>query len=296
MSPADVRFLERDGWAVAYRRTGDGPPLVLLHATLSSSAQLRSLADRLAASFTVIAVDRRGSADSQPPGASVVGPIDVAVHVADLAAILAAERVGPALAVGHSYGGCLALELAARRPELVGGCWVYEPPYAPVGPPGVRRALANVARRTAAAGRGAGPGAAAEAFLEAVAGPRALDALSPGARARVRLAGPAALADAALAGLDPAGLGRIRCRVVVASGTASAPVYAEIASALVERIPDAAHERLEGAVHGAPISNPGVVADAIEAFAGGRPPTGDRGRIRPGDRSSPRPRTGSPER
>jgi pimeloyl-ACP methyl ester carboxylesterase len=267
VSETAVRFLERDGWAVAYRRTGDGPPLVLLHATLSSSAQLRSLADRLAGSFTVIAVDRRGSGESRPPRASPAGPIDVGVHVEDLAAILAAEQIGPVLAVGHSYGGCLALELAARQPGLVWGSWVYEPPYAPVGPPPVRRSLDDVARLTEAAGRQGGHGAAAEAFLSAVGGAGALAALSPAARGRIRLAGPAALADAALVGLDPAGLSGIRCRVVVVTGTASPPVYAVIAEALVARIPDAVHESIEGAVHGTPITNAGIVAGAIEAFA-----------------------------
>ena len=70
-----VRFLERDGWALAYHRTGEGPPLLLLHATLSSSRQLQSLANRLAASYPVIAVDRRGSGESRPPGSQRAGPI-----------------------------------------------------------------------------------------------------------------------------------------------------------------------------------------------------------------------------
>ncbi|MBF6606123.1 MAG: alpha/beta hydrolase [Chloroflexi bacterium] len=267
MSGAPVRFLERDGWALAYRRTGGGPSLVLLHATLSSSAQLQSLADRLAASFTVIAVDRRGSGESRPPGAPPPGPIDVAVHVDDLAAILAAERVEPILAVGHSYGGCLALEFAARRPGLITGSWVYEPPYAPIGGPAVRATLADVARRTAAAGRRGGQGAAAEAFLSAVGGAGAIQGLSPAARQRIRLAGSAALADAALLGLEPDGLERIRCPVVVATGTASQPVYAAIAEALVERVPEAAREWIDGAAHGAPLTHSGIVAAAIEAFA-----------------------------
>ena len=267
MSDPAIRFLEREGWAMAYRRSGIGPPLILLHATLSSSAQLQPLADLLAASFTVIAVDRRGSGETRPPGAPQAGPIDVGVHVDDLVAILATERVGPVLAVGHSYGGCLALEFAARRSELVAGIWVYEPPYAPVGTPPVRAALADVARQTAAAGRRGGHGAAAEAFLSAVGGSVALQGLSPAARQRVRLAGSAALADAALRGLDRAGLGGIRCPVVIATGSADPSVYAAIAEALVERIPGAIIEPIDDSAHGAPIVRPGLIAAAIEAFA-----------------------------
>lgn len=186
------RFLSRDGWAVAYRRSGEGPPLLLLHATLSSSAQLQPLADQLAARFTVIAVDRRGSGESRPPAALEPGPIDVAVHVDDIVAILAAERIRSVVVVGHSYGGCLALDLAARRPELVEGVWVYEPPYGPAGPPSVRAALAEIGRRTVAADRRGGPAAAAEVFLAAVAGQAAVAALSPTALARLRSSGPSA--------------------------------------------------------------------------------------------------------
>lgn len=267
MSLAAVRFLEREGWSVAYRRAGDGPPILLLHATLSSSAQLQALAERLAAAHTVVAVDRRGSGESRPPEGLAPGPIDVAVHVADLEAILAAERLGPVVAAGHSYGGCLALELAARRPGLVAGAWAYEPPYAPAGPPAIRAALVEVGRRTAAAGRTGSPGDAAETFLAAVAGDGAVDGLSPGARQRVRRADRAALADAALLGLEPDGLARIRCPVVVATGTASEPVYAAIAGGLVARIPAAGRASIEGAGHGAPISHPAVVGAAIAAFA-----------------------------
>lgn len=260
-------LLERDGWAIVYRRTGEGPPILLLHATLASSGQLQSLAERLAERHTVLAVDRRGSGEARPPDGALAGPIDVGDHVSDLAAILSAEGVRPVLVVGHSYGGCLALELAARRPDLVAGAWVHEPPYAPVGPPAIRAALVSVGERTAAAARTGGPGDAAETFLAAVAGPEAVAALSPGARERVRLGGRGALADATLLGLDPDGLARIACPVVISTGTASEAFYDVIADALLARIAGATRTTIEGAGHGAPMSHPGPVAAAIADFA-----------------------------
>lgn len=272
MSPAEPRFLERDGWSIAYRRSGAGSPILLLHATLASAAQLGSLAERLASAHTVVAVDRRGSGETRPPDGFAPGPIDVAVHVKDLAAILAAECVGPVLVAGHSYGGCLALELAARRPDLVSGVWVHEPPYAPVGPPAVRAALVEVGERTAAAARNGEPGDAAETFLAAVAGSAAVAALSAGARARVRQAGRGALADAALLGFEPDGLGRVVCPVVISTGTASEPFYRVIADALLERIATARVTTIDGAGHGAPMSHPALVAAAIEDFAATLPP------------------------
>jgi pimeloyl-ACP methyl ester carboxylesterase len=262
-----LRRLAVPGARIAYRRAGEGPTLLLLHATLSSAGQLRRLTEHLSATFTVIAIDRRGSGATELEPAMTVGPIDVAVHVADIGAVLAAEGLGPALVVGHSYGGALALELAARRPDLVVGVWAFEPPYAPVGRPAVRAALVALERATAEAGRLGGPGAAAEAFLAGVAGPEAIARLAPASLERLRQAGNGALADAGLLGLDPDGLALIDRPVELALGGASEPFYAELAAGLVTRIAGASLVSLPGARHDAPIVDPTPVAAAIRGFA-----------------------------
>lgn len=271
--PAEAgwRRLERPGAVIAYRRLGRGRPLVLLHATLSSSDQLRPLIELLARSFTVLAIDRRASGRSRLPAAAVPAPIDVAVHVEDVAAVIAVEGVGPALVVGHSYGACVALELAARRPGLVTGVWAYEPPFGPVGGPRLQAVLAELGRRTAEAQARGGPAAAAETFLELVIGREAFVRLSPAALARARAAGAAAVADGALLGLDAGGLGRIACPVALAVGSAGHPLYVELAEGLRARLPSAttALITLAGVGHGAPITHPALVAAAIEAFARG---------------------------
>jgi pimeloyl-ACP methyl ester carboxylesterase len=260
------------GARIAYRRAGDGPPLLLLHATLSSAGQLRRLIELLSEAFTVIAVDRRGSGATELDPAVTVGPIDVAVHVADVGDVLEAEGLGPVLVVGHSYGGALALELAARRPDLVVGVWAFEPPYAPVGPPAVRAALVALERATAEAGRLVGPGAAAEAFLSGVAGPEAVARLAPASLERLRQAGNGALADAGLLGFDPDGLARIDRPVELALGAASEPFYADLAAGLRKRMADTSLVTLPGARHDAPIVDPTPVAAAIRAFADRRVP------------------------
>src|SRR5664280_87541 len=109
MTGASMRTLAiADGTTLAYRvfadahGFGDGIPIVLLHATLSASVQLAGLARLLAARGPVLALDRRGS------GESVVvtpRPLDVAIHVADVVALLDAEAVAAAILVGHSFGG-----------------------------------------------------------------------------------------------------------------------------------------------------------------------------------------------
>ena len=62
-----------------------GIPIVLLHATLSASVQLAGLARILAVRGPVFALDRRGSGESAMPAPR---QLDVAVHVADVAALL----------------------------------------------------------------------------------------------------------------------------------------------------------------------------------------------------------------
>lgn len=253
------------GDAIGWRLTGAGPvPLVLLHGTLSTGTQLDRLAAGLAktGAVTVHALDRRGSGTSRLADPR---PLDVSVHVGDVVAYLDARGIGRAILVGVSFGGGLALEIAARHPERVIALVAYEPPYGPVGPPEVRDGIASVGGAVEAAYRAGGAPAAAETFLRAVAGDAAWDRLPD--RARVFLAGEGdgALADAGLNGLDPDGLSLITAPATILTGGASDPFYAPIADGLVARIPGARRDTLEGLSHPSPITSPATVAAAIRA-------------------------------
>jgi lipase len=82
------------------------PPLVCLHGVTSYGGRFEGLAEPLAARYHVLAFDLLGHGHS-----SWEPPWDVDAH---LAAILAAVPDGPATWIGHSFGGRLAAELAAR--------------------------------------------------------------------------------------------------------------------------------------------------------------------------------------
>jgi pimeloyl-ACP methyl ester carboxylesterase len=259
-------LLTGDGARLAYRAfaTAHGTegrvPVVLLHATLSASAQLEVLGRLLAARGPVFALDRRGSGESAVPATR---PLDVGVHVADVAALLDAEGLGAAILVGHSFGGVVALEAAARIPERVIAVVAWEPPYGPLADVETRAAFAAVAVATARAHAAGGAPAAAAAFLDGVAGKGAWQSLSARARAFIAAQGDGAFADAGLAGLDPAGLARIAAPVTILAGTASEAFYSPIARALVERVPGARLVTLGGLRHTAPITDAGPVAAAI---------------------------------
>jgi pimeloyl-ACP methyl ester carboxylesterase len=238
--------------------------VLLLHGTLSSARQLDRLAHSLAepGDVTVHALDRRGSGSSR---LAVPRPLDVATHVDDVRAYLDARAIEQADIAGMSFGGVLALELAARLPGRVRSVVAYEPPYGPVADPETLAWFRDLAADTARAHAERGPAGAAETFLRAVAGDAAWDRLAPRGRTFLEAEGDGALADAGLTGLDPDGLGRIACPACILTGSASEAFYAPIADALAARIPGARRDTLEGLTHPSPITQPGIVAAAIRA-------------------------------
>ncbi|MET8441492.1 MULTISPECIES: alpha/beta fold hydrolase [Streptomyces] len=123
------KTLSRDGTSIAYRRHGDGPPVILVGGALSTAADEGPLAALLAPRFTVLTYDRRGRGASGDGG-----PWAPRREIEDLAAVAAAAG-GRVSLFGMLSGGALALEAqAAGLPvDLLA---VYQPPYTP-GPDGL---------------------------------------------------------------------------------------------------------------------------------------------------------------
>jgi epoxide hydrolase 4 len=107
---------------------GQGPPVVMLHGFpefwYSWRHQLPALAD---AGFRAIAPDLRGYNESdKPPG---VASYRSAKLVGDVAGLIEDLRSGPAVLVGHDWGGVIAWLLVMRRPDLVRGLAVLNAPH-----------------------------------------------------------------------------------------------------------------------------------------------------------------------
>lgn len=98
--------LARYDWGDASR-----PALVCLHGVTSHGRHFAHLAERLSDRFRVVALDLRGHGGSpwEPPW-------HLEQHVAD---VLEAAPPGPAVWLGHSFGGRVAYEAAAAAPERV---------------------------------------------------------------------------------------------------------------------------------------------------------------------------------
>jgi pimeloyl-ACP methyl ester carboxylesterase len=98
---------------------GSGPRVVFVHGSVANGAMTWSAQPPLAASYTLLIVNRPGYPPSAP-----LERIDFERQANEIAEIF--ER-GDHL-VGHSYGGVISLLAAARRPELLRSLTVCEPP------------------------------------------------------------------------------------------------------------------------------------------------------------------------
>jgi len=258
-----------DGQRLATRDLA-GPPgapdLVLLHATLSSSGQLLRLALGLRDAARTLLIDRRGSGESVM---TAPAPVSIARHTADIAAALDAAGIERPVIFGHSFGALLALEFAARYPRRVAAAIAYEPPYGAVADPVMRSMIGRVGHAVADAYAAGGPARAAEVFVRAVAGDSGWDRLTPPQRAFLEAEGSGALADASMLGLEPLGLARITCPVVLVTGGESDAFYAPIADELAVRIPGSTRLTLPGLRHTAPITDPAPFAALIRETLSG---------------------------
>jgi len=110
-------YTVRDAVRLHYLRSGGGgPPLVLLHG-LTANAQFFGglLGAGLAEHHDVIRVDLRGRGLSDKPATGY----SMAEHAADVLAVLDAAQLDDAIVCGHSFGGMLAMWLAAHHPDRV---------------------------------------------------------------------------------------------------------------------------------------------------------------------------------
>ncbi len=107
----------------AHRFGPPGPARVLaLHGLTGHGGRWRALAESRLADVAVLAPDLIGHGHS-----SWDAPWTIDANVAALAALTEREATGPVVVVGHSFGGAIALALAAARPDLVASLVLLDP-------------------------------------------------------------------------------------------------------------------------------------------------------------------------
>ena len=115
----DTRFAtSADGTRIAYDVVGRGPPLLLLHGGGHNRRYWHNAGyvDRLAADYTVIAIDIRGSGESDKPRDPSFYTIDH--HCNDILAVADACSADRFSLWGYSYGGNIGRYVAARSARV----------------------------------------------------------------------------------------------------------------------------------------------------------------------------------
>jgi pimeloyl-ACP methyl ester carboxylesterase len=242
----------------------DGDPMVVLvHGSLDRAGSFARVLRRLDDLHTV-AFDRRGynrSRDALPLNTTLDGQIDDLLEVID-------DR--PAVVVGHSYGGDVALGAALRQAgsSPIVAVVAYEPPMPWLGFwQSSKEPVSGSASPTAVDPEDQSPAAAAERFFRRMVGDAAWDRLPEEARAGRRADGPAL--DAELRALRlaeaPFDVGSLGIPATYGLGSKSVERYRLTAQWLVEHTPGAELIEISGASHGAHLTHPDAFAALVRS-------------------------------
>jgi pimeloyl-ACP methyl ester carboxylesterase len=246
----DIDSLDRGLWADEAGNPHH-PLIALIHGTMDRSSGMLKLSRQLDPLYRVLRYDRRGYGKSAPHP----GPFSMDEQVEDLVSLLDGR---PAVLVGHSYGGNVALATAVRHPELVLAVAVYETPmsWQPWWP-------GTTAGGDAVATRGT-PEDAAERFMRSMIGVEKWEALPEKTRAQRRTEGRALVGELVdLRDHEPWRPEEVHVPVMCGYGTEGKPHHKLGMEFVADTVAGARLVELPGCRHDAPLSHPALFAKAM---------------------------------
>jgi pimeloyl-ACP methyl ester carboxylesterase len=227
-----------------YEELGAGTPILGIHGSPSSSVLWEDAARQLGRHGRCILYDRRGFHRSPLPDGTTA--LDLDDHVDDALGLLDALSARPAVVVGRSTGGLVALALALREPGAVLGLALLEPALFTIDP-GAAEWAAGLRERVLDAARDE-PGAAARAVVVDALGDEVWSSWPAELRDLLDGTSPAVLAEARGKGLDlsddpyvvdPAELAALGLPTLLVSGADSPAPLRAVVARLTEAMPDA---------------------------------------------------------
>ncbi len=247
---------------------GSGDAVVFIHG-LSVADTFAPVVEQLASAGThrLIRYHRRGYGESGPRRGRC---ISIEGHAADCVALLAALGVTRAHFVGHSYGGCVALQAAIDHPEVVSSLVLLEPALFREPDKGPLR---SQLRRFVAMHRAGDDAAAVDGFWSFVGGPCWREDVSrtvPGAPNQAVVDAAAAFdsdipsAPAWRFGAEEAAA--IVCPALHVLGSDTLPVFRAGADLLCSWLPRVERVTLPGANHLLHVQQPERAAALIADF------------------------------
>jgi pimeloyl-ACP methyl ester carboxylesterase len=259
---------------------GEGPPLLMAHATGFHGHVWGPVASLLARRFHCIAFDERGHGDSDP---APDGNYDWNGFATDALAVIDALHLGddsPLRAVGHSCGGALLVLAEERRPGTFAQLWLYEPVMMPLDAlpalPGGENPLAAGARRRRPTF------ASRDAAYDNYAGKPPFNVLDPAAlhayveygfapqpdgsvRLKCEPENEARTYDMGMHHDAFEHLPEVKVPVTVVCGEVTDAFPEPVIRMVAERLPDGKAEVLPGLGHFGPLQDPAAIAASIVA-------------------------------
>jgi esterase len=234
--------LRVNGVSLYYEEHGTGESIVCIHGTGSSAVLWADAATTLAAHGRTIVYDRRGFSRSERPEPFVT---DVHQHTNDAAALIDALAAAPAIVIGRSHGGEVAVDLALRYPEHVRGLVLLEGGGLSLGEE-FRRWLAELDQKVFAAAD-SDVDTVGEAMLSSVIGDEGWEGLPEPVKKVFTANGPAIVAEhrGGLLDVSAEQLGTIVQPTLLVGGRDSGPAFAEVTRLVAGAMPSARVEWVE---------------------------------------------------
>lgn len=238
------------GYRLWAQESGEGGDVLvaLIHGSLDRAAGM-AMVSRNIRHHKTLRYDRRGYARS----VGHPGPFTMKGNADDLEELLDGRR---AILIGHSYGGNVALAVAARLGDQIIGVSTYEAPLSwqswwPTGTAGAAAASAEAPQ-------------AAEAFMIRLIGKERWEALPESTRQQRRREGTALKAELLdlreRAAWEPR---EISCPVLAGCGTRGAEHHRRGARWIAGQVARGILVEVEGAAHGAPTTHPRAFVDQL---------------------------------
>jgi pimeloyl-ACP methyl ester carboxylesterase len=247
-----------------YEERGAGEPIVCIHGTGSSAILWAEAAEELALHGRTVVYDRRGFSRSERPDPFVT---DVHEHADDAAALIDALDAKPAIVIGRSQGGEIAVDLALRYPDRVGALALLEGGGLSLGEE-LGRWLADLRERFFDAAE-TDVNMAVETFYGGVLGADVWKEMPESVKQVFLANGPAIVAEerGGLLDVGPEQLGTIDKPALIVGAKDSPPMFAEATIRLAAAMPAAKVEWVEGG-HLINPAHPSVLAFVDEVVAG----------------------------
>lgn len=233
-----------NGAHLYYEDRGDGTPILGVHGTPSSAVMWEGAAVELSNHGRCITYDRRGFLRSGSP--QPLETLDLIDHVHDAAALLDALGAAPAVVIGRSTGGQIALELARQFPAKVRALVLLEPAVFSLDPDAAK--WADTLRSSLLGAVRADPSMAAERLMRDALGDRAWESWPAELREMLAATSPAVLAELRGQGLDlsdeplelsPEDLARINTPALIISSADSSEAFRRVNACLAQFLPNA---------------------------------------------------------